>query len=232
MPNYYEILKLQPDATAVEIEVALEGQYNQYRRLVTHHDPEIANKANQALLLLEKIRTTLTDPTSRATYDTGLAVTTSTGGLADPQVGSQAVRPTPPSPRPPIKPITDPTLTSTQRVDAWTCPKCRAPSPVGTRFCKQCGHTLSQGCPKCGKLIEKIATFCPACGVNVNKYIGKQKLLRLQLATEQAIYEAQEREREQRERRDRNYTIVAYITLIFLCFGGLFLLAVLNLFGS
>lgn len=51
--NYYEILNLQPTASSADIQTAFENQYNQWRRLVTHHDPKVVNQANQALQALE-----------------------------------------------------------------------------------------------------------------------------------------------------------------------------------
>ena len=92
MPNYYEVLKVAPTASTSEIQVAFDSQYNYWRRLVTHHEAETAQRANQALLYLERIRVTLTDPTQRTAYD--LSLGGSVGGLADPNAAPQ----NPPSP--------------------------------------------------------------------------------------------------------------------------------------
>ena len=69
--NYYQILGITPSATVAEVETAVEGHYNKWRRLVTHHDPNVVTRANQALQAIERIRTTLTTPDKRAVYDAG-----------------------------------------------------------------------------------------------------------------------------------------------------------------
>lgn len=85
MPNYYEVLKVATDANPAEIEAAYDAQYNHWRRLVTHHDPKIVHRANQALRWLEQIRTTLLDDELRTAYDARLGLTPGISGLADPQ---------------------------------------------------------------------------------------------------------------------------------------------------
>jgi len=50
------------------------------------------------------------------------------------------------------------------------CPKCGEKVPATSKFCPNCGTTLtppSEGaiaCPKCGKSIPAISKFCPECG--------------------------------------------------------------------
>ena len=50
------------------------------------------------------------------------------------------------------------------------CPKCSAKVPATSKFCPECGTTLtppSSGtmtCPKCGKTIPANSKFCPECG--------------------------------------------------------------------
>ena len=56
MSNYYEILNVPTTASTAEIQTAYEQQYDQWRRLVTHQDPNVVNQANQALKALETIR--------------------------------------------------------------------------------------------------------------------------------------------------------------------------------
>lgn len=138
-----------------EIEAAYERRYNHWRRLVTHHDPEMVARANQALRVLERIHGTLTDPQKRAVYDASIG-TGQVGGLADPQAVSKVT--TPPSPTETPKPSTE---AVPRPLDAWLCPECGFASPAITRFCKECGHTLGRDCPQCGKLIEANARFCP-----------------------------------------------------------------------
>ena len=100
MPNYYEILQIQPDAPAPEVEAACEAQYNRWRRLVTHHDPETADKATRALRILEQIRATLTDPAKRAAYDATLNLSGAVVAWPTHRRSPRAVPPLPP--RPPV----------------------------------------------------------------------------------------------------------------------------------
>ncbi len=45
------------------------------------------------------------------------------------------------------------------------CPNCQAPTPVGAKFCPQCGQALSVGhCANCGAQLSAGAKFCPECG--------------------------------------------------------------------
>src|ERR1035437_4567587 len=83
MPTYYEIINVIPTAAQSEIELVLDAQYNKVRRLVTHQDPNVVNQANQALQLLEKIRTTLMDDGKRSAYDAAIGISSNLGGLAD-----------------------------------------------------------------------------------------------------------------------------------------------------
>jgi hypothetical protein len=164
MANYYGILKVQPTATIAEIQTACEDQYNQWRRLVTHHDPNIANQASQALQMLETIRTTLTDPSKRAGYDAGIGLS-HVGELADPTAILQGMPPTPPS----TERVSETAKDLHPRVDVWLCPQCNTPSAVGMRFCKNCGQSIGEECPNCAKMVEVGAQFCPHCGTKIIK---------------------------------------------------------------
>jgi membrane protease subunit (stomatin/prohibitin family) len=50
------------------------------------------------------------------------------------------------------------------------CPKCSAKIPATSKFCSECGTTLTpptsgtMTCPKCGKTIPANSKFCPECG--------------------------------------------------------------------
>src|SRR3990170_8094223 len=142
MTTYYEILKVQTTASVSEIESAFETQYNQWRRLVTHHDPSVEAQANQALITLEQVRTTLTDPAKRSAYDAGIGMRGAVGGIADPEAVLRAAMP-PPFTQPPTKAVPAGQPGAVQRVDAWICPKCHTANSIGTGFCKQCGQALS-----------------------------------------------------------------------------------------
>jgi membrane protease subunit (stomatin/prohibitin family) len=53
------------------------------------------------------------------------------------------------------------------------CPKCSARIPATSKFCPDCGTTLTppsggtMSCPKCGKVIPSSSKFCPECGEKV-----------------------------------------------------------------
>ncbi len=50
------------------------------------------------------------------------------------------------------------------------CPKCNARVPATSKFCPECGTTITppstgtMQCPKCGKTIPAGSKFCPECG--------------------------------------------------------------------
>ena len=182
MRTYYKVLDIAPDATTTEIETAYEVQYNHWRRLVTHHDPEMSNRANQALQWLEKVRTTLTDPGKRQAYDTSIGLSHSVGGLADPKASlppsSMRTLAPPPPPRP-SAPV------PSSHVDAWVCSKCGAASATGSVYCKSCGNLIGQQCPTCEAIFENTASFCPACGTNPGEL--RQEQIRAQEEAELKI---------------------------------------------
>ena len=158
--NYYEMLGVSSSANSTEIEQAIDTRYNQWRALVTHHDPNVVNQANQELQKLETIRGTLTDVNKRAVYDAGIVI----GDLADPEA---LLRKVAPPISPPIRNVQASAPQTMARTDVWLCPKCQTSNAIGTRFCRTCGNALGRECPNCGKLIEKIADYCSECGVNV-----------------------------------------------------------------
>lgn len=53
------------------------------------------------------------------------------------------------------------------------CPKCNAKIPATSKFCPECGTSItppSSGltkCPKCGKMIPSTSKFCPECGEKI-----------------------------------------------------------------
>jgi RNA polymerase subunit RPABC4/transcription elongation factor Spt4 len=53
------------------------------------------------------------------------------------------------------------------------CPKCGARVPATSKFCPECGTTLTPpaagaiNCPKCGKSIPAGSKFCPECGEKI-----------------------------------------------------------------
>lgn len=56
MLTYYEMLKVPSTASAEEIQAAVDDQYNQWRQLVTNHNPTVAEEVNRNLRVLETIR--------------------------------------------------------------------------------------------------------------------------------------------------------------------------------
>jgi len=55
------------------------------------------------------------------------------------------------------------------------CPKCNARVPATSKFCPECGTTLTAppadtiNCPKCGHPVLKTAKFCPDCGAKIQR---------------------------------------------------------------
>jgi membrane protease subunit (stomatin/prohibitin family) len=53
------------------------------------------------------------------------------------------------------------------------CPKCSAKIPATSKFCPECGTTITppstgtMACPKCGKTIPSSSKFCPECGAKI-----------------------------------------------------------------
>jgi membrane protease subunit (stomatin/prohibitin family) len=69
------------------------------------------------------------------------------------------------------------TPTGTQAAPAAAlviCPKCSAKVPVTSKFCPECGTSLTPpaeqtiACPKCGKSIPAHSKFCPECGATIS----------------------------------------------------------------
>lgn len=233
MPSYYEILQIAPTAGATEIETAYETQYNQWRRLVTHHDPDIVNQANQALQALEKIRTTLADPVRRAAYNEGIGIGGVMGGLADPAAMLRAIQP-PAAPPPPL-----PSATAATQVAAppampasglWACAKCGTDNPAQTKFCFKCGNQLVRKCPACGKEASLIATGrCGECGVDYDEAIHRNEV-KAQIV--QLEKELREKEQEHTEELAGSHdTSMAILGVIMAIFGIIFVLMTMTTSG-
>ncbi|WP_084267667.1 zinc ribbon domain-containing protein [Azohydromonas lata] len=45
-----------------------------------------------------------------------------------------------------------------------TCPKCCAITPVGSKFCPQCGTSMAFACTQCGAGLQTGSRFCGQCG--------------------------------------------------------------------
>ena len=170
MPSYYEVLKLESNASIEVIETAIDDQYNQFRGLVNHHDPNVVEQANRALRQLEDIRSTLTNPEKRALYDQ----TINFGGLADPTAilqtassGSMTV--TPPAPKP--------TAQDDSGLNAWKCSQCGKANRVGSKTCSNCGNVLARDCPNlCGSVVLLNEKYCSNCGKSVEEALGKLQI--------------------------------------------------------
>jgi hypothetical protein len=192
MPNYYDALHLAPTATAQEIENTIDRLYNETRRKVTSFDPQVAAQANQALLLLEQMRTTLLDPGLRQAYDSALGFGQAAGMLLDPSaptaqgapqsgpvlgmpgMGMAAVPP------PGRAGVTGPVQTSAPaqaHKTTWTCTQCHRENPAKTAFCRECGGVVGLVCPKCNQMYEAAATqFCSSCGGHLATEVQRKKL--------------------------------------------------------
>ncbi len=202
MSTYYEMLQIAPTATMTEIEAAYEMQYNQWRRLVTHHDPKIVNQANQTLQMLEQIRATLMDPTQRAIYDAQIGLGGAAGGLADPTAlhrGVVSPQMTPLAPPPPLSSpsstaaVAQPTPSAPVRAILWACYKCETENPTGTKFCLKCGTQLVRECPECKEDSSLVATgMCGICGTSYERATRRQELRDEIAAVEHKIKSLQE----------------------------------------
>ncbi len=199
MPNYYETLHVIPTATAQEIEPVIDRLYNETRRKVTNFDPQVAAQANQALLVLEQMRTTLLNPQLRAEYDKTLDLNMQMGGLLDPDSPPVAIPSASslgmPSGNMAFGSISAGTSQGRQSPQVapqgiiapkttWTCPQCHVENPPQTLFCKSCGGEVGLTCPKCHKTYEVATTqFCSSCGSHLATEVHRKRLQdRLSLA--------------------------------------------------
>ncbi|MDL1896047.1 zinc-ribbon domain-containing protein [Anaerolineae bacterium CFX7] len=221
MANYYELLKVSPSASAQEISSAFDTQYEQWRRLVTHHDPNVVNQANQALQLLEQIRATLSDPAKRAAYDEGIGLR-SVGGLADPTaiLNMPSVTMTPPAPRP-MPGAAQPASVLPTQPALWTCPKCAKENPPNTRFCFSCGTQLVRACPECGQETSLVATgFCGNCGYNYDVAAQRANLKSEISSASSRVSHASSQLNEAKGRTSKamTWTVIGIIGLVIACF--------------
>lgn len=193
MPTYYEILMVRQTAGPQELEAAIENQYNQVRRLTTHYDANIVNQANQALLILEQARATLLDPRRKAEYDASLGI--GIGGIADPELANNSHATTISVPGPsPLAGFTPRVVAQSPAIaNAWYCPQCQRPNPMGTQYCQNCRHAIGRICPNCQASYEAKANYCPRCGQNyesaarhlqLTEEIHQKKMQRISLASQ------------------------------------------------
>lgn len=160
MPNYYELLQLNPTATPGEIQAALDQQLARCVALATHHQPAVANQATATMHLLEQARSTLLDQAQRAQYDAQIGLGLA-GGLGEPVPSTAAPAvPTPPG---------VPSRQAPPPAGGWVCPQCHASNREGSRYCSKCRHQLADNCPMCKMLVLHDEAFCPECGVAVSQ---------------------------------------------------------------
>lgn len=164
-------------SSLVEIQSAYDEQYNKWRRLVNHHDPNVVNQANLALQSLQQLLATLTDSNRRAAYDAGIGLS-GVGGLADPEAILRAPLPSvtpPPPPRQTAQPPPAPVAPSAPTL--WACPKCNANNPEHTHYCFKCGTQLVRKCPECNGDTSLVATgFCGKCGFKYDVALRRKEL--------------------------------------------------------
>lgn len=186
--SLYQIIGVPVTASIAEIEAAAVKRYSDTRNLVNHYSPDIANKANQDLLLIERARTILLNPEKKAEYDRQLGMAGAIGGLADPNqvrgnfgnfgtFGDPSVlgMPKPVQVQQPINQQA-PAMDQLVALNAWVCGKCHTPNQKGTKFCKSCGTAVGINCPNCGKLIEASAERCTECGVSLKEVIKQREM--------------------------------------------------------
>lgn len=177
MPNYYEIIQVEPNATNAEIETAIDARYNQTRALVTHHDDAVRDQANQSLRKLEQIRATLIDPAKREVYDQTIGVKGATAGVVDPTAVINVSRTTMTAPPPPRPSSQKNAAQEASNSKLWTCQKCGEKNPEHTQYCYNCGTQLVRECPKCHRNTSLVSTgFCGNCGANYDEANERIKL--------------------------------------------------------
>jgi len=170
MENYYEILSITPQANSEENTNSIGNHYNQVRRLINHHDPGVVNQANQALLVLEKMKVVLSDPLKKAEYN--LSITT-VGSLLDTFTYSTNVLEQ-----------TNFIIGNTQNnlggyvlgTDGWICPKCQQPNLKGALFCQYCSEAIGRICSDCMTHYESKVAFCPSGGKSIEQAQKKSQL--------------------------------------------------------
>jgi hypothetical protein len=189
MSTYYDILQIPPQADTAAIQTAFTSRYSEVMSLVNHHDPGIANQAQQLMRALEQARDTLTNPATRQSYDAGLGLNRVLGGLVDPTipvktVNTAAVTQVRPMAPPPPKPQHNGNTTngasntansaSNTAENIWACSKCRNINDPHTRHCRSCRNLLLDVCPNC-KQIELLTRTnnCGYCGLELKE--GQQK---------------------------------------------------------
>ena len=168
------MLRIKPDATFAEIESAIESYYDQWRRLVTHHDPQFVEKANQALQTLNQIRATLLNPDKRGVYDAGLGLKDTVSDLGLPET---LPLPRASLPRTPAMPTSQPKIAN--------CPQCgTGENPPTAKFCVVCRTSLVQICPKCGEELRWHYANCSKCGANIEEEHQKQYRKEIEIETQ------------------------------------------------
>jgi len=171
MTTYYEILGVDTGATASEIENKLDEMQDDLRQRVTHHKPKVVAEANEKMLALEEIRSTLMDSKKRSAYDASLKA----GGLGDPEAVARTTAPFMSGFSARSRHTAGTITNQLERTDAWICTnsKCKHANVVGEQHCAKCGTRIGANCPKCGKMAELSKKFCPSCGVNKEEHFVK-----------------------------------------------------------
>jgi curved DNA-binding protein CbpA len=174
MATYYEQLNVAPTAASSEIEATCDRLYDQWRRLVTHQDRNLAGQADRALAHLETIRFTLLDDSRRSVYDAAIGVSGTMGGLADLSLAeaflapaAQVAAPAPQLPRAKVP------------QSPWACPslECQAENPTNTQYCLSCGTQVVRTCPECGATTSMVRTgFCGKCGFKYDAALERRRV--------------------------------------------------------
>lgn len=217
MENYYTILGVDASVSQGELESRWEDEYNKIRRLVTHHNPSVAEEANHKLRMLEEARNILFDPAKRAAYTAGLA-DQKTSGLGDPSARS--------APGPAPAALGGGYLASQpppqQHLNVWTCPDCGERNAVGKSYCSKCGGLLAKNCPNCQNLNQLADVYCSTCGVDIEETIHEKKMAEEKRQQEERVRRermTEEQERiahgeKQRRNRNRLISLIVYGAII------------------
>lgn len=164
-PDWYAFLRLQPDATAEEITVAVERLSRQASALATTA-PERSQQLRETLRSIK--RDLLSGPENRQRYDQSRAQ------------ARDAMPPAAPAPAGPGPGQGMGARFARFMRTGWACPNCGNGSLPNEKFCSKCGspiHAPTRGaaaprpapvrnpvCANCGKQLRSADVFCGSCG--------------------------------------------------------------------
>jgi predicted nucleic acid-binding Zn ribbon protein len=150
VPKHYQILNLQPTATADEIRAAY---HRERARLLSNGETENGLKIANELKALDEAYGTLADTSRRMAYDRALNTGAQNNSLV---------------PMNQLSAIGSPE-THTLLVQQ-ACSHCQALIPAQATICSGCGKQLTRPCPHCGQATPLGQIVCNRCNTIVPEY--------------------------------------------------------------